>query len=481
MKRINTLIIALFIAVFSVSCDSLLDIDTKHALPQEKIQSVEGCRALIVGTYDLMQSPTYLGRDLIVEPEILADNLGLSPNASRYTNLYQFQPNYQIDIWTSAYEIISALNEALASLEKLEQTDAVTALKGEALFLRAYNYFYLANVYARTPKHLVGNFDLCVPLVLEPFYNDGGNIAEQASVERNNVDVVWNKIITDLNDAFSLLNGNDSGLAPERASAIAAKAFLSRVYLYHEDWDDAVNAATYVLTNSKVKIYKGNTYTDIFKKDSESLFELVYAESENLASSGLHSIYGTVDDGKRDADGFGNGIGAGDGNCAVPDAFVDLFDQTKDIRFGALRKVMRSGVKMWWSTKFNSWKGTFGMDNIPLIRISEVLLNRAEAYAHLADNTSLINARTDIDELRKNRGLDPTDVPNSGLLDEILLQRRIELAFEGHRFFDLKRLGKDILRSNSLPTVEYSDYRVVSPLPTKELDVNKKLKNNPGY
>ena len=121
------------------------------------------------------------------------------------------------------------------------------------------------------------------------------------------------------------------------------------------------------------------------------------------------------------------------------------------------------------------------MDNIPLIRISEVLLNRAEAYAHLADNTSLINARTDIDELRKNRGLDPTDVPNSGLLDEILLQRRIELAFEGHRFFDLKRLGKDILRSNSLPTVEYSDYRVVSPLPTKELDVNKKLKNNPGY
>lgn len=142
---------------------------------------------------------------------------------------------------------------------------------------------------------------------------------------------------------------------------------------------------------------------------------------------------------------------------------------------------MRSGVKMWWSTKFNSWKGTFGMDNIPLIRISEVLLNRAEAYAHLADNTSLINARTDVDELRKNRGLDPTDVPNSGLLDEILLQRRIELAFEGHRLFDLKRLGKDILRSNSLPTVEYSDYRVVSPLPTKELDVNKKLKNNPGY
>ena len=71
--------------------------------------------------------------------------------------------------------------------------------------------------------------------------------------------------------------------------------------------------------------------------------------------------------------------------------------------------------------------------------------------------------------------------PDSGLLDEILLQRRLELAFEGHRYFDRKRLGLDILRPEGLPTVPYSDYRLVAAIGTTELDVNKLLVQNPGY
>ena len=67
------------------------------------------------------------------------------------------------------------------------------------------------------------------------------------------------------------------------------------------------------------------------------------------------------------------------------------------------------------------------------------------------------------------------------MLTEILLQRRIELAFEGHRFFDMKRLGMDITRPNGLATVPYDDYRVAAPISTSELDVNKALVNNPGY
>ena len=152
----------------------------------------------------------------------------------------------------------------------------------------------------------------------------------------------------------------------------------------------------------------------------------------------------------------------------------------KDIRFGALRKVKYSGLKLWWTIKFNSWKKAdlFGLDDVPLIRISEMILNRAEAYAHL---NSMTNARKDINEFRGKRGIGDTDVPDSGLLDEILLQRRLELAFEGHRYFDRKRLGLDILRPEGLPTVPYSDYRVVAAIGTTELDVNKLLVQNPGY
>ena len=118
------------------------------------------------------------------------------------------------------------------------------------------------------------------------------------------------------------------------------------------------------------------------------------------------------------------------------------------------------------------------MDDIPLLRISEVYLNRAEAYAH---QTSYTLARNDLNLLMNKRGLANTDVSNSELLDEILLQRRIELAFEGHRFFDMKRLGLPISRPNGLAEIPYADYRVVAPIGATEMDVNKKLVNNPGY
>ena len=480
MKTLKNISIILLLAFGFCACDSLLDVETKHALPQEDMENEDGARSLIIGVYDRMQEPTYAGRDFLTLPDVLGDNVKLNPGATRYTRQYQFTPYYNIDIWSDAYHQIVSLNEALYYLSKLEETSSVKALKGEALFLRAYDYFYLASIYGRMPGHLVDGFDLCVPLIKEPFFNNGGNISEEASVARDKVDVVWAQIVEDLNNAFELMNGNDKGNFPNRGSAIAAKALLSRVYLYMGKWNESAAAATYVLDNASVKIYSGKQYTSVFSSGSESIWQLHYTEAENLLSSSLHSAYGTKDDGYRDAEGYGNGKGTGDAVLSVTDEFVALLDQEKDIRFGALRKVKYSGLKLWWTIKFNSWKKAdlFGLDDVPLIRISEMILNRAEAYAHL---NSMTNARKDINEFRGKRGIGDTDVPDSGLLDEILLQRRLELAFEGHRYFDRKRLGLDILRPEGLPTVPYSDYRVVAAIGTTELDVNKLLVQNPGY
>ncbi|MBO6223040.1 MAG: RagB/SusD family nutrient uptake outer membrane protein [Bacteroidales bacterium] len=480
MKTLKNISIILLVAFGFCACDSLLDVETKHALPQEEMENEEGARSLIIGVYDRMQEPTYAGRDFLTLPDVMGDNVKLNPGATRYTRQYQFTPYYNIDIWDAAYSQIVSLNEALYYLSKLEETPSVKALKGEALFLRAYDYFYLASIYGRMPGHLVDGFDLCVPLIKEPFFNNGGNISEEASVARDKVDVVWAQIVDDLNEAFELMNGNDKGNFPNRASAIAAKALLSRVYLYMGRWSDCVTASTYVLNNSPAKIYSGKQYTSIFSSGSESIWQLHYTEAENLLSSSLHSAYGTKDDGVRDDEGYGNGKGTGDAVLSVTDEFVALLDQENDIRFGALRKVKYSGLKLWWTIKFNSWKKAdlFGLDDVPLIRISEILLNRAEAYAH---QNTMGSARADINDLRGKRGIGDTDVPDSGLLDEILLQRRIELAFEGHRYFDRKRLGLDILRPEGLPSIPYSDYRVVAAIGTTELDVNKLLVQNPGY
>lgn len=476
MKTIKLLTLISLLLVLN-SCDSLLDVDTKHALPQEKIKTVAGCESLIIGVYDLLQDPYYSGRDLICIPDVMGDNCEPSPSSTKYSEQYNFQPYYNMDIWESAYKQIGALNEAILYLSVLEQTGKVKSLTGEALFLRAYNYFNLAIIYSRVPGHLVDDFNLCVPLLVKPFFNEGGSITEQASVKRATVDAVWEQILLDLTDAFTMLEGNDGGLHPYRVSAVAVKALQSRVYLYKGDWPNTVLAANYVISNSPVGLYDGK-YTDIFSDGKESLWQLHYNVTENLASTSLHSTYGTVDNGTRDEEGFGDGTGAGDAQLSVTADFMDLIDQEKDTRFQALRKVHYYGQDLWWTTKFNSWGGVFGLDDIPLMRISEVYLNRAEAYAH---QTSYTQARNDLNLLMNKRGLDNTAVSNSELLDEILLQRRIELAFEGHRFFDMKRLGRDIPRANGMAAIPYEDYRVVAPISTTEMDVNKELVNNPGY
>lgn len=477
MKKINIMFIIASLLVGVASCDSLLDVQIQHALSQAKVKTPEGCESLLIGVYDLLQDASYAGRDLIAVPEVMADNAYPSPSSTLYIGHYNFKPYSNIDIWESAYRQIGAVNEALLYLKDMEQTNKVKAITGEAYFLRAYNYFNLALVYSRMPNRLVDNFDLCVPLITLPFFNQDGNISTEACVPRAKVDVIWAQIVDDLNKSFLLLDNNDAGKAPYRISALASKALLSRVYLYKSDWANAVTAAEYVISKSAVQMYDGN-YTDIFSKGTESLWQLHYTLGENLASSSLHSTFGTMDNGIIDSEGYGDGTGAGDAQLSVSDDFISSMDTAVDKRFTALRKVRYYGQKLWWTTKYNSWGGTFGLDDVPLIRISEVYLNLAEAYAQ---QNNYIKARENIDLLRNKRGIGNATATDTDLLDEILLQRRIELAFEGHRFFDLKRLGKPITRANEMTEIPYNDYRVVAPIATKEMDVNQCLVNNPGY
>ena len=149
MKKIKLIFLSIMLLFTVTSCDSLLDVSVKHALPQDKIKTVAGCESLIIGVYDQLQDSYYAGRDLICIPDILGDNSQLSPGSTNYTGQYNFQPYYNIDIWESAYKQIGALNEAIFYLSELEQTKKVKSLTGEALFLRAYNYFNLSIVYSK--------------------------------------------------------------------------------------------------------------------------------------------------------------------------------------------------------------------------------------------------------------------------------------------------------------------------------------------
>jgi starch-binding outer membrane protein, SusD/RagB family len=112
-------------------------------------------------------------------------------------------------------------------------------------------------------------------------------------------------------------------------------------------------------------------------------------------------------------------------------------------------------------------------------------LNRAEAYA--TPGSSVFDetlALADLNTLRVARGLATVALTGSALYEEILTQRRIELAFEGHRWFDLKRLGRDVIKEGTVSgavNVPFTDPRILPAIPQREIDANPNLVQNTGY
>ncbi len=122
--------------------------------------------------------------------------------------------------------------------------------------------------------------------------------------------------------------------------------------------------------------------------------------------------------------------------------------------------------------------GAFGVDDVPVFRISEIYLIRAEAYSNIPEMESL--ALDDLNDLREARGLVRLDLSGEDLKAEIAKQRRVELAYEGHRFFDLKRKGMDIIKPSG-EILEYASYKMVARIPIRETDLNDNLTQNPDY
>jgi hypothetical protein len=133
------------------------------------------------------------------------------------------------------------------------------------------------------------------------------------------------------------------------------------------------------------------------------------------------------------------------------------------------------------NTRINKYTQAVGSytDNIPVIRAAELLLIRAEARF---ENENESGALEDVNTLRSARGLSKVSLSGESLIEEILRQKRLELAFEGERFFDLKRRGMDIPKPQvAIPDLSYEDRRILAPIPSTEVQLNDSLKQNPGY
>lgn len=418
--------------------------------------------------------------------DIMADNSYVGGGGAADGIEFQQLDNYSIPAsnpittthFQRAFLGIGAANQVLARVPAIEM-DATLKNRclGEAAFLRAFYYFALVRAFGD------------VPLVLTPAASPG----EVANVTRTPAAQVYTQIELDLKDAIAKLPATYSGEDIGRASKWAATALLAKVYLTENKMSDAATQANAVIAGSGKTLW--TNYGDNFKLENEngqeSLFEVQYKSGLNQYTydgpgSAINEFWG--------ARFFGNPYvvpGGGYGFNIPEKEFVDGYE-TGDTRKaatvfvpgdkypdGQVQPATLEGdpngynVRKFYAARTSTiWDSPL---NVPVLRLSEMYLIKAEALGATADGYAALNV------VRKRAGLpDRTAANTTNYLATVLKERRYELAFEMDRWYDMKRTNT-LVGNTNLVAKGIKQFNDLLPIPQAEIDVNPNLTQNKGY
>jgi starch-binding outer membrane protein, SusD/RagB family len=364
---------------------------------------------------------------------------------------------------------ISGMNGALAD-----------RILGEAYFLRALYYFYLVRTYGNVPLITAETTDL-----------------KSIYVKADPVDKVYEQIIADLKMAESKLPPSTtySAINKGRAAKGSAQTLLGKVYLTRKNWTEAKAALLNVVNSNQYALF--TDFQDNFKEATENGIEHIYSmQFSDVPGAGQAQI----------ADYFAprfSGLGdrnGGWGSFVSEKKFYENFPRD-DYRFratflpdtiGSDGKVLGYPGKglsfphVWkWMIKE---KGNNGRGlNVTVLRYADVLLMLAEAENELNGPTE--QAYTALNQVRaraRGKSKTPADYVQGSLTKDtfrevVFREREIELAFENHSWFDLKRTGKliDVMRNQEKAAIQ--EKHLLFPIPQLELDNNPSLTQNPGW
>jgi len=454
------------------SCEkSIFEEPYSNLSPTDAFATADRIEKAAVGMYDQLQNLEFFGGRVL----IYADIRGVDARATAY---FGQMPNFNTLLssdatvayaWEGAYRTIYEANNFVKNLADNpgKISDVQTAqFNSEAKFIRSLCYFYLVNLWAQPYKFTADASHYGVPLILTttdaPF--DPSN-----QVGRNTVAEVYQQIETDLLEAetglptAAAVEGKDFADVA-RATKGAAQALLARLYLYKGDYakavtySDKVLAGPYKLNSSPVSAFRNPYYTD------ENIFSVAMNGADNPNTNNALGQHYAPD--KR-------------GDIQISSDYVNLMSAT-DLRRTELTRTYDAAAGSYWTTKY-----TGITDWVPVLRLSEILLTKAEALANLGTGVDA-TAATLLNQVRKRSdAAAATIAPASkqALIDAILLERRIELAFEGQGIFDFLRTGRGIPEHGAVSAQAYGSDYVVLPIPKYDTDKSPILasQQNPGY
>lgn len=483
--KYNLIAIALLGFSFS-SCSDFLEQNPQTDLSENDFyKTADDILSAVNGVYSSLQEGDIYG-NWYVFGEIPSDNTRnqLSGSVTTQNEFDQFYIDTQnsmiANFWKAAYKVINRTNTVLGRIDGIEiNTELANRYKLECKFIRALMYFNLVRVYGD------------VPLVLKEI-----SISESYDILREPKENVYNQIIADLKEAQDL-PVSYSTAEDGRATQGAAKALLANVYMTLHKYAEAetilaeiINSGRYSLLENtpgslNIDGYK-NVFSPVNHNSKEGIFEIQflkggYGEGSNYANNFAPENSGT------------NVVAVGGtGGNNIPE--MDIYNAYEE---GDLRRDFSMSLGYYDNRKNNEWvesryvckfmdvpyQNNDASNNYPVIRYADVILMYAEA---LNQNGKTAEACKYLNMTRR-RGFgyqttetSPVDLQTTDKAQFALMveqERRVELAFENHRWFDLIRTGRavEVMRSKGF---SLNETNLIYPIPQKQIDVNPKLTQN---
>ncbi|TFG41029.1 MAG: RagB/SusD family nutrient uptake outer membrane protein, partial [Bacteroidia bacterium] len=437
MKRLISFFTIIVATLFFTACEKLLVLEPYQNISEEvSLESDANVQSVLKGAYAQFDDQSiYLGC-ILRNAELLgaANECLWTGTYSGPRQIFNKQMNSANEDaraqWVDSYEVVNITNNVLSALDVVNDDDR-DRVEGEALFLRSLMFFDLVRFYAQ--QYQTGNAatQLGIPIVLTPTRG----IDENSLVTRNSVEEVYNQVIADLITAASKLPEENEVYA----TSGAANALLARVYLQKGDYAKARDAARTVIESGLYELQP--SYADVFNNDdntSEDIFA-TQITSQDLFSA-MTEFFSVPEFGGRD------------GDIEILEGHLSLYspgDERYDLFFLG-NGGMRSG----------KWNNLYGVVN--LIRLAEMYLIRAECNLRLG--TTIGDTPLNDYNAIHTRAMLPEALTVT--LDDILLERRLELSYEGHRIHDQRRLQQ------SVGTLPYNDPKLVFSIPFRETEAN---------
>ena len=531
MKKIYSISILISILILGSCKKDFLDIKPQQSVfPEDVFSSLSTTRAAVNGLYSLMQSYSYYGRDAMVIPEVLSDNMTRSvKTGNRYTGMNTLTHtatdanvsrmwNQMYQVVTNANAIIANESKVMAIVTPLEQEE-LKQLIGEAYSVRALAYFDLAKFFSRPLNHTADGSHLCVPLVLLPITK----VTDVVYPARNTAAEVYTQIRKDLEDALKRFpaagNVIDKGAANSslfkiRMTKWGALALKARIAIYTEDWQTAAAAASEVIASGKFSLFNYGSRLQDFRSqgNSESILEVANNSNDNPGTDSYAYL--------SSQNGYGELLGTRQTmNSKSTGTTLSTFKGLWDIY--SPTDVRRQFVELGDRNSLGGEKSvplclkytniSTYLENIKVMRIAEMYLSRGEALARLAiqnnDAAALTTSMLDVNLIRKSRDTSSLVKPFSvsllatpptgsiratAFVDSIVVERRKEFALEGQRIFDLNRTKTNYVKINSAGNstsrlIQYTAttstyyYRTILPIPITQVQNNPKMVQNEGF